>query len=97
MAKGYWIGHIDIANMEPYRDYIPASAKAIAQYDGRFLVRGGKSDNVEGDARSRHVIVEFPSYARAVECYQSPEYAKARAIRRSNSQGDVVIVEGLPD
>jgi len=43
------------------------------------------------------VIVEFPSYARAVECYQSPEYAKARAIRRSNSQGDVVIVEGLPD
>ncbi len=97
MAKGYWIGHMDILNPEPYRDYVPASTEVILRHNGRFLARGGKSDTVEGSTRSRHVIVEFPSYAEAVDCYNSAEYAKARAIRQPHSEGEVVIVEGVPD
>lgn len=97
MAKGYWVGHVDIASPEPYRGYIPASTAAIQLYNGRFLARGGSSETVEGGTRSRHVIVEFPSYAAALDCYNSPEYAKARAIRQPHSDADVVILEGLQD
>jgi uncharacterized protein (DUF1330 family) len=94
MGKGYWISHIDIAEAEPYRHYLPAATAAVAAYGGRFLVRGGVAEHVEGNSRSRHVIVEFPSYEVALECYHSPEYEKARAIRHPYSMADLVIVDG---
>jgi uncharacterized protein (DUF1330 family) len=49
---------------------------------------------VEGKGRSRHVVVEFDSYETAVACYNSPEYQAAAKIRRANSIGDILIVEG---
>lgn len=97
MAKGYWVGHMDVTRPEPYREYISAGTAAILLYGGRFLARGGESETVEGSTRSRHVIVEFPSYARALECYNSVEYSAARALRQPHSEGEIVIMEGLPD
>lgn len=97
MAKGYWVGHMDILNPEPYREYVSASTEVIRRYNGRFLVRAGNSETVEGTTPSRHVIVEFPSYAEAVECYNSAEYVKARAIRQPHAEGQVIIMEGVPD
>ena len=93
-AKGYWIGHIDVSNPEGYREYQRLSAKAIAAYDGRFIIRGGRSECVEGELRSRHVVIEFPSYDAAVECYRSPSYDAARRIRQANSSGEILIIEG---
>jgi uncharacterized protein (DUF1330 family) len=95
MAKAYWIGHVDIQDAESYKRYIQAGSAAVDQYGGRFLVRGGASELVEGAMRSRHVIVEFPDFARAVACYCSPEYSEARAVRLRHSIGDIVIVEGV--
>jgi uncharacterized protein (DUF1330 family) len=92
--KGYWIAHVDVADPEQYKYYIAANAVAFRQYGGRFLVRGGTSETVEGSLRARTVIVEFDDYATALACYQSTEYAHALAIRQSASTGDVRIIEG---
>jgi len=94
MAKGYWIGHVDVTNAENYPGYMKAAQPAYEKYGAKFLVRGGKFDAVEGDARSRHVVVEFESFEQARACYDSPEYAAARKIRQANSNGDIIIVEG---
>lgn len=94
MAKGYWIAQVDVTDPERYRDYIAANAAAFEKYGGRFLVRGGAAEAVEGAARSRIVVIEFPSFEAAKACYASPEYATAKAIRDAASTGDLVIVEG---
>ena len=94
MSKGYWIGHIDIYEIEPYSRYLEPDTKAVHAHGGRFLVRGGHAETVEGAARARHVLVEFPSLAAARECYRSAEYQAARAMRQSYATGDIVIVEG---
>lgn len=94
MAKGYWIGHVDVLNPENYPDYMKAAQPAYEKYGAKFIVRGGKYEGVEGKARSRHVVVEFESYEQALACYNSPEYQAAAEIRRANSEGDILIVEG---
>jgi len=93
-AKGYWIGRIDVADEAGYRAYIAANAEAFARYGARFLVRGGPFEAVEGTARSRNVVIEFPSLDAARACYLSPEYQAAKALREPVSVGDLVIIEG---
>jgi uncharacterized protein (DUF1330 family) len=94
MAKGYWIAHVDVSDPEGYKEYQAANAAAFRKYDGRFLARGGASEQPEGKLRSRHVIVEFKDYATALACYRSPEYAAAIEKRQGRSDIDLVIVEG---
>ena len=94
MAKGYWIGHVDVADPEAYKAYVQANAIAFSKYGAKFLVRGGKSEGPEGRLRSRHVVLEFDSYEKAVACYHSPEYQAAIKLRTPVSTGDIVIVEG---
>jgi len=94
MAKGYWVAFADITDPEGYKAYIAENAKAFKKYGGRFLARGGRSEAPEGKPRSRTVVIEFPTYSAAVECYCSPEYTKAMALRESKSVMDLSIVEG---
>lgn len=77
MTKGYWIAFADVHDPEGYKAYVAENAKAFRKYGGRFLARGGKCEAREGKPRARAVLVEFPTYQAAVECYQSAEYAKA--------------------
>jgi uncharacterized protein (DUF1330 family) len=77
MAKGYWVAFADVSDPEGYKAYIAENAKAFRKYVGRFLTRGGRSETPEGQTRSRAVVIEFPDYAAARECYRSPEYAKS--------------------
>lgn len=95
MAKGYWIARNDVHDAEVYKQYIAANAEAFAKFGGRFLVRGGQFKLAEGVTRPRHVVIEFPDYATALACYESPEYRKAAAIRGTASEGDLVIIEGV--
>lgn len=94
MAKGYWVVFADVTDPDGYKAYVAENAIAFRKYGGRFLVRGGRSDAPEGKPRSRTVVIEFPSYAAAIECYKSPEYAKAMALRAGKSIMDLAIVEG---
>ena len=94
MAKGYWLPQIDVSNMEGYKAYMAATPRAHEKYRGVALVRGGRKEVVEGRARARCVIREFPDYAAALACYASDEYQHARPLRLPYSQCDFVIVEG---
>ena len=92
--KGYWIAHVSVDDAQAYEAYRQANAAAFAKYGARFLVRGGPQDVVEGAARPRSVVLEFPSIEAARACYHSPEYRRAKELRDPVSQVDLVIVEG---
>jgi uncharacterized protein (DUF1330 family) len=92
--KGYWIGHVTVDDPQAYQAYRAANAAAFAKYDGKFLVRGGDQEVVEGTLRPRAVVIEFPSLQAAQDCYASPEYQAALALRQPVSIADLCIVEG---
>jgi uncharacterized protein (DUF1330 family) len=94
MPKGYWVAFADVTDPEGYKAYIAENAKAFKKYGGRFLTRGGRYEAPEGAPRSRAVVIEFPSYSAALDCYRSPEYRKAMALREGKSLMDLSIVEG---
>ena len=94
MSKGYWIGHVDVSDLEQYQRYVAANARPFAEFGARFLVRAGGFEAPEGTSRSRHVVIEFPSYQAALDCYHSDAYRAARALRQPASVIDLVIVEG---
>ncbi len=71
------------------------SVAVIEQYEGRFLVRGGEAAYREGDAANLDVIVEFPSFEKAKECVNSPEYKNIESGRKDNMTGVFVVVEGV--
>jgi len=95
MAKGYWIARVDVNDPEAYKGYVSGAASAFQQYGAKFLVRGGRFLAAEGSARTRNVVIEFPSYQQAVDCYNSPGYQAARSHRLPASEAEVVIVEGV--
>ena len=94
MAKGYWVGHVDVTNPEAYKAYVAANAEAFRKYGAKFLVRGGAFEAVAGKSRSRNVVLEFKDYATALACYRSPEYAAAKAVRLGAGTGDFIVIEG---
>lgn len=92
--KGYWIAMVDVTDPETYKDYIEANAVAFEKYGAKFLVRSGRHTDPEGPVGTRHVVLEFESYEKALECYRSPEYQEALKIRLAASEAKFVIVEG---
>ena len=97
MPKGYWIAHVDVRDAEQYKAYVAANAQPLAAFGGRFLARGGRFENPEGSARSRNVVIEFPSLAAAHDCYHSPEYQRAAAIRQRHADAEMMLVESVGD
>lgn len=94
MPKGYWIARVDVTDAEAYKAYVEANAQSFRMYGARFLVRGGTFDNPEGESRSRNVVLEFPSYQAALDCWKSSEYQEAIRLRAAVSTIDLVIIEG---
>jgi uncharacterized protein (DUF1330 family) len=95
MPKGYIIAHITVTDPEPYKDYVRLDTPIIEGYGGRFVVRGGTSETVEGAEFARHVVIEFPDYASALARYKSPEYQRVAEIRRANAESMILAVEGV--
>ena len=94
MAKGYWIGRVDVHDTESYKDYVASNGLAFAKFGGRFVVRGGAFENPVGTSRSRNVVIEFPSYQAARDCWASEEYQAARAKQKGGAEMDLLIIEG---
>jgi uncharacterized protein (DUF1330 family) len=94
MAKAYWIARVDVHNEEAYKPYMAANPAIFKKFGGRFVVRGGRHTPVEGQSRSRNVVIEFPDYDTALACYRSPEYQENLKIRQQNAMTDFIIIEG---
>lgn len=95
MTKAYWIARVDVNDQDGYPLYVETAKPAFQRFGAVFLARGGKTNAVEGPGRARNVIIEFPSFQDAVDCYNSPEYQKAVKVRQKVADGEIVIVEGI--
>ncbi len=92
----YVVAEIEILNPAGYKDYTTTVPATIAKYGGRFLVRGGKSEVLEGEwPERRRVILEFPSLDAAKRWWNSPDYEKPKALRRAHSNGRLLLLEGV--
>ena len=94
MPKGYWILHVTVNDAEAYKEYVTRDTPIIEGLGGRFLVRGGEADVVEGETQMRHVVIEFPSYAEAKAAYADDAYQDVAKIRFGAATSTAVIVEG---
>lgn len=90
---GMWIVHIDVKDDDRYAEYIKGSSQAVAAYDGEFIARGGRYQQVEGREYPRNVLVRFPTYERAVEAYESNEYQAIVEIAKESSERSLTILE----
>ena len=94
MPKGYWIGRVEVRSDEGYKPYAAGNQAIFKKFGARYLTRGGRSENVEGQNRSRNVVIEFPDYEAALACYRSPEYQANMKLRLPHSTADIVVIEG---
>ena len=83
----------DQAGFEEYRKQVPGT---VEKYGGKFLVRGGQVQTLEGDWKPKRIVVtEFPSIEQARRWYDSEEYRALKALRSRTARGSVVLVEGV--
>ena len=91
----YVINDMDVTDPQLFEEYKKLSPPTVAQYGGKFLARGGRTETVEGGWSPRRlVILEFPDMAQAQAWIDSPEYAPARRLRQRSSNSNIVLVEG---
>ena len=95
MAKGYIMGHVTVRDAESYKEYVEKDTPILQALGGRFTIRGGQSEVVEGEALMRHILIEFDSYEQAKKAYHDPEYQAVADIRRRNAESVIILVEGV--
>jgi uncharacterized protein (DUF1330 family) len=92
----YFIVDIDVTDPTAFEEYRKAVPATVEKYGGKFLVRGGRMEVVEGSWRPKRVVVtEFPSLEQAKRWYDSEEYRALTALRLRTSKGNVILVEGV--
>jgi len=93
----YIVVQVDVNDPVRYEDYKKLVQPTLAAFGGRFIVRGGRTETLEGDwAPKRFVIVEFPDIDRAKAWWASDAYAPAKALRQATSFTQMIVAEGLP-
>ena len=92
----YIITEIEVTDPVRYEDYKKMSPVSIQAYGGRFIVRGGAAETLEGEwSPKRVVVVEFPTLAIAKAWWSSPEYAAAKKLRQETSTTQMIVVDGV--
>ena len=95
MNKGYWVAKVNVDDTESFKEYASRAKLAIEKFGGKYLIRGGKFKIAEGDwPADRTTVVEFESFEKAKECYESIEYGKAKEIRQKSTKTDLILIEG---
>ena len=93
--KGYVVCvYKNINNEEKLKEYAVKARVAVESFNGKFLIRGGRTTSREGEKSPRTVVIEFPSYDKANEFYQSKEYQNAHSILKEHAERQFQIVEG---
>ncbi len=92
----YLIVNVDVKDPQRYREYVAAVPPTLVKYGGRFLVRGGRAERLEGTVEpKRLVIIEFPDADTARAWWNSDDYAAPKALRQATAVTDLVLVEGV--
>ena len=92
----YIIVNVEVTDPTRYADYTRMVGDSLVAYEGRFLVRGGKAEKLEGSMEPKRVVVlEFPTLERAKAWWSSDEYREAKSIRQRSSTTDMLVVEGV--
>ncbi len=94
MPKGYIIGHISVSDPEAYKEYVARDTPILESFGAKFVVRGGQSEEPEGPAYQRHVVIEFPSFEDAKKAYYDEAYQEVAEIRRRTADSMIILVEG---
>ena len=91
----YIVVEVEVLDSARYENYKPMVPPSLAPYGGRFMVRGGKTETLEGTwSPKRFVIIEFPSLEKAKAWWASEEYAEAKALRQATARTQMIVVEG---
>jgi uncharacterized protein (DUF1330 family) len=92
----YCIVRVDVTDPDKYEDYKKLTPAAIAAFGGKFIVRGGEAETFEGpEEKRRIVLVEFPDVEQARACFESPQYAEAKAAREGAAEMEMIVVDGV--
>ena len=92
----YIVVEVEVHDLERYENYKAMVSPSLAEYGGRFLVRGGNAETLEGDwSPKRFVMVEFPSVDKAKAWWDSSSYAEAKALRQATAKTQMIVVEGV--
>jgi uncharacterized protein (DUF1330 family) len=92
----YCIVRVDVTDPDKYEDYKKLTPAAIAAFGGKFIVRGGEAATFEGpEEKRRIVLVEFPDVEQARACFESPQYAEAKAAREGAAEMEMIVVDGV--
>lgn len=92
----YIVVEVEVQDKERYETYKRMVPPTLAAYGGRFIVRGGEAETLEGEwSPGRVVIVEFPSAERAKAWWGSEEYAEAKALRQATAHTRMILVAGV--
>ena len=95
MKKGYIIVRVSILDSNLFQQYPPLSAEVMNKYGGKYIIRGGKTDVLEGEwPVDRTTVVEFENFESAKKCYESIEYSTAMKIRQNSTKSDLILIEG---
>ncbi|HEX3984222.1 MAG TPA: DUF1330 domain-containing protein, partial [Acidisoma sp.] len=95
MPKGYILAEVEVTDPALFETYRPLAAAAIAAFGGKYLVRGGATETLEGSGTpARMVLLEFPTTERAMEWYKSAQYQEALAIRAKAATTKLVLLTG---
>ncbi len=96
MPKGYILAEVQVTDPALFETYRPLAAASIAAFGGKYLVRGGATETLEGGRETgRMVLLEFPDPGRAMEWYRSTQYQAALSIRLKAATSDVSLMTGL--
>jgi uncharacterized protein (DUF1330 family) len=91
----YWIARAKITDPTTYKKYTDRVPEIISRYDGKVLARGGRYQIMAGPENfQRFVVIEFPTFERAVACFESPQYQEASVFRQAGGVVETVIVDG---
>ncbi|KPJ92674.1 MAG: D-fructose-6-phosphate amidotransferase [Gemmatimonas sp. SG8_17] len=92
----YVIVDIEIHDAKRYEEYKKLAATTVTAYGGRYIVRGGTAEQLEGEwVPGRVVVLEFPSVDRARQWWDSAEYAPAKALRQASASTRMIVVQGV--
>jgi uncharacterized protein (DUF1330 family) len=92
----YIIVDIEVTDPVQYEDYKKLAAATVAAYDGRYVVRGGTAERLEGEWTPKRVVVlEFPTVERAKEWWDSEDYRPAKSMRHAAATSQMIVVEGV--